>query len=98
VGYFSNGSEGEAYEAFYCDRCVHQLGPDGNSGCAVWFAHLLHNYDDCDNPNSILHLLIPRSKDDLDNAQCRLFYLKPGAIPLPPPDRSEPMTTLVPPA
>lgn len=67
MAYFSNGgSEGEAYEAEWCDKCIHQ----GN-GCAVWLAHLLHNYDECNNKDSILHLLIPRTDDG--NGRCRMF-------------------------
>lgn len=75
MGYFSNGSEGTSYEAKYCDKCLHQGPPDG-PGCAVWLAHMLHNYDSC-NDDSILHLLIPRTKDGLDNEQCKLFLEDP---------------------
>jgi len=74
MGYFSNGSEGCAYEARYCDRCIHQAGPDGKSGCAVWLAHLIHNYKECNKPDSILHLLIPR--EGVWNEQCKLFIQK----------------------
>ena len=70
MGYFSNGSEGMLYEEQYCDRCEHQ------DGCAVWMAHNIYNYDECNNPKSILHLLIPRSADKLDNEQCRMFIEK----------------------
>lgn len=62
MGYFSNGSEGEGYEEQWCSRCLH------NDGCAVWSAHQLHNYEECNKPDSILHMLIPR-----DNGQCRMF-------------------------
>jgi len=72
MGYFSNGTEGMDYEARYCDRCLHQENPDG-TGCAVWLAHLLYNYDDCNNPKSILHILIPRTKDGIGNEQCSMF-------------------------
>ena len=27
MGYFSNGTEGDMYEAQYCDKCQHQDGP-----------------------------------------------------------------------
>ena len=70
MGYFSNGTEGMMYEEDFCDRCEHQ------DGCAVWFAHSLYNYDECNNEKSILHLLIPRSKDGLENEQCRMFLEK----------------------
>ena len=69
MGYFSNGSEGEAYQARYCNRCVHDVHQD----CPIWLAHLLHNYAECNQKDSILHLLIPRSSDGLDNEECKLF-------------------------
>lgn len=69
MGYFANGSEGEAYEAMYCRRCVHE---NDDSGCAVWDAHLMHNYDECNKPESILHLLIPRGEHG-GNLQCKMF-------------------------
>ena len=79
MGYFSNGTEGMDYEARYCDRCVHQ-GPEDGPGCAVWFAHFLHNYDECNNDESILHLLIPLVDMEFDdgityqvNGECKMF-------------------------
>ncbi len=75
MGYFPNGSAGMDYEYEYCDHCIHQDGPDGNSGCAVWLAHMLHNYKECNNENSILHLLIPRK--GLGNDRCTMFVKKP---------------------
>lgn len=64
------------YEEAYCNRCIHQDGPDG-SGCAVWLAHLMHNYKECNNKESILHLLIPMAKNGLDNEQCLMFVAQP---------------------
>lgn len=72
MAYFSNGTEGESYEAQYCDRCIHQKHDEG--GCAVWLAHMLHNYDECNKPDSILHLLIPR--DGIWNRECKMFVEK----------------------
>lgn len=72
MGYFSNGEEGRWYKAEYCDRCIH----GDNHDCVVWFAHLLHNSKDCDNENSILHLLIPISSNGLTNEQCKMFIRK----------------------
>lgn len=67
MGYFSNGSEGEGYEHRYCRRCAN----NSDDGCSVWLAHLLYNGDA---PQSqVLDLLIPRSKDGLDNLQCTMF-------------------------
>lgn len=77
MGYFSNGSEGDAYEAAVCSKCVHQNGPDGESGCAVMLAHMLHNYKECNKPDSILHLLIPRGHPDNEgywNGKCAMFH------------------------
>ena len=72
MGYFPNGTAGMDYEDRYCSRCIHNGTPDG-PGCAIWLAHLLHNYKECNNKKSILHLLIPRSEGGLDNDQCKLF-------------------------
>ena len=71
MGYFSNGTEGMMYEERYCDRCIHQ-GPIDGPGCAVMLAHNLFNYKECNKKDSILHLLIPRSKDGW-NEQCSMF-------------------------
>ena len=76
MGYFSNGTEGEMYEEQYCNRCIHQNGPDGESGCAVMLAHLLWNYDECNNDASILDTLIPRSPDGVGNEKCTMFWDK----------------------
>lgn len=69
VGYFANGTEGSIYKERYCRRCIH-YGPEN---CPVWFAHLLHNYDECNKDDSILHLLIPLTSDGLGNEQCLMF-------------------------
>lgn len=74
MAYFSNGTEGEDYEAQWCSRCVHLDDPPM---CAVWEAHLLANYDERRNAESPLHVLIPRSSDGLRNEQCRMFRAKP---------------------
>lgn len=71
MAYFPNGTEGMDYEAQYCDKCIHQ-----DPCCPIWNAHMLYNYRDCDDDDSILHLLIPRSKDGLSNEQCRMFTPK----------------------
>jgi hypothetical protein len=74
MGYFSNGSEGGDYEHYHCNQCVHQNGPDGETPCVVWMAHLLCNYDECNKPESILHMLIPRLKDGMGNGKCKMFH------------------------
>lgn len=73
MGYFSNGTEGEIYYERYCSRCVHNRNED----CPVWDAHLLFSYRDCNDEQSILHMLIPR--DGVRNAACRLFVEEKAA-------------------
>ncbi len=70
MGYFSNGTSNEIYMEEYCSRCVHQKLDDG--GCSVMFLHFLHNYDECNNKESMLHVLIPR--DGLKNEECTMFH------------------------
>ena len=81
MGYFSNGTEGDYYEAEYCATCQHQKPDDG--GCMVWLAHLMHNYE-ClgkgDAGEQILDLLIPRAKDGLSNDKCRMHLPVVGAV------------------
>jgi len=77
MGHFSTGAEGWSYEEEYCDRCIHQGAVYGPS-CAVWLAHLQYNYQDCNDPESILHILIPLTKDG-ENKQCTMFVEKPDA-------------------
>lgn len=72
MGYFSNGSEGDSYQSALCQKCVHDKPEDG--GCTVWFLHLMHNYDECNNPDSMLHVLIPRRKDGPGNEKCTMFH------------------------
>ena len=68
MGYFPNGTSHEIYESNLCAKCVHY------DDCAVMNAHWLYNYDECNNEKSILHILIPRTKDDGGNEKCRMFY------------------------
>ena len=72
MGYFSNGTEGDMYEAKYCARCVHETE---EVGCAVMLAHMIHNYAEANNDDSILHMLIPIN-DEGWNEQCRMFIPK----------------------
>jgi len=71
MGYFPNGTEGELYHAAYCAKCIHRNGHDGKGYCAVMAAHILHNYNECNNPDSILNELIPR--EGIENGRCRMF-------------------------
>lgn len=65
MAYFSNGTEGMIYQHDFCSRCIH------NGNCSVWEAHLIYNYRECNNKESILHLLIPRN--GTENEQCTMF-------------------------
>ena len=72
MGYFSNGEEGERYERELCSRCAHYSHYLKTEECAVLDAHLIHNYDECNNKDSILHILIPIDKEG-HNEKCRMF-------------------------
>jgi hypothetical protein len=72
MAYFSNGTEGEMYHEQWCSRCLHD-NPDAERLCPIWGLHLMRNYDDCNNDNSVLHVLIPRSADKLSNERCTMF-------------------------
>lgn len=70
MAYFANGTEGDMYKEQYCSRCIH----GGGDPCAVMIAHLLHNYDECNKADSLLHLLIPRKQPpEYGNEQCTMF-------------------------
>ena len=68
MGYFSNGCDGRYYQAKYCNNCAHDI----NGDCPVWLAHLIHNYDECNKEDSILHMLIPRL-DTGWNGKCKMY-------------------------
>lgn len=68
MGYFPNGTAGQMYEDQWCSKCIHRDGP-----CVVMIAHDLHNYDQCNDKDSILHLLIPRDEKGF-NEQCKMFH------------------------
>jgi hypothetical protein len=69
MGYFGSSIQGESYHGFFCSRCIHE------EGCPVWAAHLKCNYEEGNKPESILHMLIPRSKEG-KNEQCKMFIEK----------------------
>jgi hypothetical protein len=71
MGYFSNGTEGEIYYEDFCSKCLHE---HGRRHCAVWMAHLAKNYGECNNKDSILHMLIPR--EGIKNSKCLMFIDK----------------------
>lgn len=79
MGYFSNGTEGMAYQAEWCDLCVHdrQFRRIGEGGCQLWAAHLIYNGDD--GPSKVLNMLIPRTEDVMGNDKCVMFISEGGA-------------------
>lgn len=87
MGYFSNGTAGMLFEEQYCQHCIHEGPPDG-PGCAVMLAHVLHNYPECNNADSILHLLIPLD-DNGCNKKCLMFVAKGKTIKGPIPKHLE---------
>ena len=72
MAYFSNGTEGMDYVDQWCSNCVH----DENEDCPIWNAHLQFSYGAEGQAESILNMLIPRSKDGLSNEQCTMFLRK----------------------
>lgn len=68
MGYFSNGTEGDLYEAEHCATCRHG---GGETECPIWFVHLLHAHGECGTQSAgedILNLLIPR--EGARNGKC----------------------------
>lgn len=59
MAYFSNGTSGMMYEEEYCSKCEHGPSSVDEACCPVWHAHMMHNYDECNNDASILDILIP---------------------------------------
>lgn len=74
MGYFSNGSEGDMYEAQYCARCVHS---NDENGCPVMLAHVLYAYEECNSKSNAAHILTmlipPRKDQPAFNDQCAMF-------------------------
>jgi hypothetical protein len=62
MAYFANGTEGSIFEHNWCARCVHNdfthgKEPGVDPPCPVWMAHLLYNYDLCnekDHPGKVI--------------------------------------------
>lgn len=74
MGYFPNGMSGEYYQEQYCSRCLNE-DAEAERWCPIWNWHLLHNYEECNKPDSWLHKLIPR--DGVHNGQCVMFVERP---------------------
>jgi len=76
MAYFANGSEGDRFQAKYCDRCIH-WSPE--KGCPVFNAHLDYNYEECDsgsNAEKILNMLIPQIENEHGSfpGECSMFH------------------------
>lgn len=70
MGYFANATDGDIYDRDYCNKCAHMLKEP--LGCPCHTAHLLWNYDECNNKDSILHKMIPRDENGF-NKKCIFF-------------------------
>jgi hypothetical protein len=64
MGYFSNGTEGEIFEARHCRRCVHfgddGFGNDDGDCCPIMFAHVCYQ-GETGAVEDILGMLIKRN-------------------------------------
>ena len=79
MGYFANGTEGAYFREQYCEKCRHypkDTEREAGKECPVWMAHEFHNYEECNKPDSILHLLIVREKSSC-NQTCAMFLEAP---------------------
>ena len=78
MGYFPNGTSGNAYQERYCERCAH----DVNRDCAVWLAHLVTEHCDKDGETSeagkVLDMLIPETENGIGCKQCKMFIEVPN--------------------
>jgi hypothetical protein len=75
MAYFANGTEGELYYEAFCSRCANFPHDDDTRDCPIRSVHFFYNYDQNSNKElaGALSLLIPRSKDGLENEQCKMF-------------------------
>ena len=69
MAYFPNGTSGDVFREQYCDRCKW----DNDESCPIWAAHLMYNYEECNNDKSILHMLIKNTPDGLFADECYFF-------------------------
>ena len=78
MGYFSNGTEGGAYQSEYCFRCANRRNKkDGcGFGCAIWDLHLQYSYKLANSKadsKKMLDFLIPLDAKGCFNKECRMF-------------------------
>jgi hypothetical protein len=85
MGYFSNASEGLAYQKQWCFRCKHWPDDSNEGGCTVWSIHQLHNYKQCEKSKigsllkEILGCFITQEKTF--NCKCAMFVQREGELP-----------------
>lgn len=87
MAYFSNGTEGMAYEAAYCERCVHY--GNAENGCSVWMLHFIFNSDQVaaanriydgepigDDASAVAHMMLSELIPEVDGypGQCKMFW------------------------
>lgn len=82
MGYFSNATEGDAWESQNCAHCVHNKQDEDAGMCPVMLAHITFAYELCnetEHPGKvILDWLIPRRKGDTGNKQCAMLTRRHG--------------------
>lgn len=78
MAYFSNGTEGLCYKEKYCFKCVNWTTREGENadGCPIWDLHLMYNSELCNNPDSFLDKLIPRTENRIFNERCKMYLPK----------------------
>lgn len=82
MGYFSNGTEGMAYQERYCAHCRNCGDEKSDFGCAVWDLHTLYqgerdySAEDGGPVGRLLDSLIPRVQGGLYNGLCLMYREK----------------------
>lgn len=80
MAYFSNGTEGDMYEAEYCGKC-HWQPEEEPYECQIMFLHALFNYDQCGKDDrakdlkTCLDALIPTDENGFAD-KCNFFLEK----------------------
>ena len=82
MGYFPNMTAWECWATDNCFKCGHWPKNDDAPMCPVETAHMLFNYELCNDTESpgarMLDMLIPRTKCDLGNEKCAMFTARNG--------------------
>lgn len=78
MGFFSNGTEGDRFEARFCARCVNLRADEFGNACPVWRLHEDWNGEQLEDEvkQMALDLLMPRTEGGLDN-RCAMFHARP---------------------